>query len=122
MEIVKNSGKSVVLLVLDEASYKKAEKEGVNLEDLGQKVSKGQQQQQKKQQQQATPPMANGAITPALQPRLCYLVKEEKGYGFSLKTIEGESSGRGDGMCVTAETEENTVVGAHKLLLLAEGK
>lgn len=121
MEIVKNSGKSVVLLVLDEASYKKAEKEGVNLEDLGQKVSKG-QQQQKKQQQQATPPMANGAITPALQPRLCYLVKEEKGYGFSLKTIEGESSGRGDGMYVTAETEENTVVGAHKPLLLAEGK
>uniref|UniRef100_A0A493TNA7 PDZ domain containing 1 n=1 Tax=Anas platyrhynchos platyrhynchos TaxID=8840 RepID=A0A493TNA7_ANAPP len=90
VEIVKNSGKSVVLLVLDEASYKKAEKEGVNLEDLGQKVSKGQQQQQKKQQQQATPPMANGAITPALQPRLCYLVKEEKGYGFSLKTIEGK--------------------------------
>uniref|UniRef100_A0A8B9ZJR6 PDZ domain containing 1 n=1 Tax=Anas platyrhynchos TaxID=8839 RepID=A0A8B9ZJR6_ANAPL len=62
VEIVKNSGKSVVLLVLDEASYKKAEKEGVNLEDLGQK---------------ATPPMANGAITP-------------KGYGFSLKTIEGK--------------------------------
>lgn len=116
---MKNSGKSVVLLVLDEASYKKAEKEGVNLEDLGQKVSKGQQQ---KKQQQATPPMANGAITPAPQPRLCYLVKEEKGYGFSLKTIEGESSGRGDGIYVTAETEENTVVGAHELLLLAEGK
>lgn len=116
---MKNSGKSVVLLVLDEASYKKAEKEGVNLEDLGQKVSKGQQQ---KKQQQATTPMANGAITPAPQPRLCYLVKEEKGYGFSLKTIEGESSGRGDGIYVTAETEENTVVGAHELLLLAEGK
>ncbi|NXK49670.1 NHRF3 protein, partial [Chauna torquata] len=88
VEIVKNSGNSVVFLVLDEASYKKAEKEGVNLEELGQKVSTGQQQEQ--QEQQSTLPMANGAITAVPQPRLCYLVKEEKGYGFSLKTTEGK--------------------------------
>ncbi|NXC39511.1 NHRF3 protein, partial [Penelope pileata] len=85
VEIVKNSGNSVVLLVLDEASYNKAEKEGVNLEELGQKVSKGQQKEQ-----QSTLPMANGAIAAVPQPRLCYLVKEEKGYGFSLKTTEGK--------------------------------
>ncbi|XP_052559666.1 Na(+)/H(+) exchange regulatory cofactor NHE-RF3 [Tympanuchus pallidicinctus] len=84
VEIVKNSGNSVVFLVLDEASYKNAEKEGANLEELGQKVSKG------KKKQQSTQPMANGAITAVPQPRLCYLVKEEKGYGFSLKTTEGQ--------------------------------
>ncbi|NXJ90657.1 NHRF3 protein, partial [Corythaixoides concolor] len=85
VEIVKNSGNSVVLLVLDDASYQKAEKEGVNLEELGQKVSTEQQQEQ-----QSPPPMANGAITAVPQPRLCYLVKEEKSYGFSLKTTEGQ--------------------------------
>ncbi|KFO89301.1 Na(+)/H(+) exchange regulatory cofactor NHE-RF3, partial [Buceros rhinoceros silvestris] len=85
VEIVKNSGNSVVLLVLDDASYQKAEKEGVNLEELGQKVSTGQQQEQ-----QSPPAVANGAITAVPQPRLCYLVKEEKGYGFSLKTTVGQ--------------------------------
>ncbi|XP_021258342.1 Na(+)/H(+) exchange regulatory cofactor NHE-RF3 [Numida meleagris] len=85
VEIVKNSGNSVVFLVLDEASYKKAEKEGANLEELGRKVSKG-----KKKEKQPTLPVANGAITAVPQPRLCYLVKEEKGYGFSLKTTEGQ--------------------------------
>uniref|UniRef100_A0A8C6NAQ4 Uncharacterized protein n=1 Tax=Melopsittacus undulatus TaxID=13146 RepID=A0A8C6NAQ4_MELUD len=85
VEIVKNSGNSVVLLVLDDASYQKAEKEGLNLEELGQNVLTGQQQEQ-----QSPPSMVNGAITTVPQPRLCYLVKEEKGYGFSLKTTEGQ--------------------------------
>ncbi|NWU92599.1 NHRF3 protein, partial [Upupa epops] len=85
VEIVKNSGNSVVLLVLDGASYLKAEKEGVNLEELGQKLSTGQQQEQ-----QSPPPMTNGAVTGVPQPRLCYLVKEENGYGFSLKTTKGQ--------------------------------
>lgn len=112
VEIVKNSGNSVVFLVLDEASYKKAEKEGANLEELGQKVSKG-----KKKQQQSTRPIANGAITAVPQPRLYYLVKEEKGYGFSLKTTEGESLGRTDDIHMTA-----TAGGRKGLLLLTEGK
>lgn len=128
MEIVKNSGNSVVLLVLDGASYQKAEEEGVNLEEVGQKVSTGQQEQQ------SPPTMANGAITAVPQPRLCYLVKEEKGYGFSLKTTEGESLGEemwGEGyiyiiytriyIYMTAGTEATTgPTGTHKMLLLIE--
>ncbi|NXH22939.1 NHRF3 protein, partial [Bucco capensis] len=88
VEIIKNSGNSVVFLVLDDISYQKAEKEGVNFKELCQKVLSG--QQQKQQEQQSPPPMANGAITAVPQPRLCYLVKEDKGYGFSLKTTEGK--------------------------------
>ncbi|NWT72151.1 NHRF3 protein, partial [Prunella himalayana] len=81
VEMVRNSGNSVVLLVLDDASYEKAQKEGVNLEGLGQKASTGQQQEQQ------CPPSTATAVP---QPRLCYLVKEETGYGFSLKSTEGQ--------------------------------
>ncbi|KFV85319.1 Na(+)/H(+) exchange regulatory cofactor NHE-RF3, partial [Struthio camelus australis] len=88
VEIIKSSGNSVVFLVLDEASYLKARKEGVNLEELGQKAST---EQQKEQQEKQFPPLrANGAIAAAPQPRLCYLVKEGNSYGFSLKTTEGQ--------------------------------
>ncbi|XP_013805623.2 Na(+)/H(+) exchange regulatory cofactor NHE-RF3 [Apteryx mantelli] len=86
VEIIKKSGNSVVFFVLDEASYQKARKEGVNLEELGQKASTEQQQEQ----QQSPPLRANGVINAAPQPRLCYLVKERNGYGFSLKTTEGQ--------------------------------
>ncbi|NWX86452.1 NHRF3 protein, partial [Nothoprocta ornata] len=85
VEIIKKSGNSVVFFVLDEASYQKARKEGVNLEELGQKVSTELQQEQ-----QSPPLKANGDVASAPQPRLCYLVKESSGYGFSLKTTEGQ--------------------------------
>ncbi|XP_039239286.1 Na(+)/H(+) exchange regulatory cofactor NHE-RF3 isoform X2 [Pipra filicauda] len=84
VELIKNSGNSVVLLVLDDTSYHKAQKEGVNLEELGQKASTGQQQEQ------SPPSTANRGTSAVPQPRLCYLAKEEKGYGFSLKTTEGQ--------------------------------
>ncbi|NXF01317.1 NHRF3 protein, partial [Smithornis capensis] len=84
VESIRNSGNSVVLLVLDDTSYQKAQKEGVNLEELEQKTSTGQQQEES--------PLStvNRETTAVPQPRLCYLVKEEKGYGFSLKTTEGQ--------------------------------
>ncbi|NWT31171.1 NHRF3 protein, partial [Cardinalis cardinalis] len=81
VEMVRNSGNSVVLLVLDDASYEKAQKEGVNLEGLGQKTFTSQQQEQQCPPSTATAPP---------QPRLCYLVREETGYGFSLKSTEGQ--------------------------------
>ncbi|XP_058275317.1 Na(+)/H(+) exchange regulatory cofactor NHE-RF3 isoform X3 [Hirundo rustica] len=83
VEIVRNSGNSVVLLVLDDASYEKALKERVNLEELGQNASTGQQQEQ-----QCPTSTANRGTTAVPQPRLCYLVKEKTGYGFSLKSTE----------------------------------
>ncbi|NWV84201.1 NHRF3 protein, partial [Dasyornis broadbenti] len=85
VEIIKSSGNSIILLVLDNASYEKAQKEGVNLEELGQKAPPGQQQEQ-----QCPPSMANRGTAAVPQPRLCYLVKEETGYGFSLKSTEGQ--------------------------------
>ncbi|NWV34758.1 NHRF3 protein, partial [Grantiella picta] len=85
VEIIRSSGNSVVLLVLDDPSYEKALKEGVNLEELGQKASTGQQQEQ-----HCSPSMANRGTAAAPQPRLCYLVKEETGYGFSLKSTGGQ--------------------------------
>lgn len=95
MEIAKKSGNSVVFLVLDDASYEKAQKEGVNLEELGQKSSTGQEQEQ-----QCPPSMADRGTAAVPQPRLCYLVKEETGYGFSLKSTEGESLERRNWICV----------------------
>uniref|UniRef100_A0A8C5TAI2 PDZ domain containing 1 n=1 Tax=Malurus cyaneus samueli TaxID=2593467 RepID=A0A8C5TAI2_9PASS len=85
VEIIKSSGNSMVLLVLDDASYQKAQKEGVNLEELGQKAPTGQQQEQ-----HCPLSTANRGTAAIPQPRLCYLVKEETGYGFSLKSTEGQ--------------------------------
>ncbi|KAG6925493.1 PDZ domain containing 1, partial [Chelydra serpentina] len=82
VEMVKRSGNSVTVLILDEASYEKAEKEGVNFEELGQK--------QTTQQQKEQPPVTNGVTAPVPQPRLCYLVKERNSYDFSLKTTVGQ--------------------------------
>ncbi|XP_037762156.1 Na(+)/H(+) exchange regulatory cofactor NHE-RF3 isoform X1 [Chelonia mydas] len=82
VEMVKRSGNSVTVLILDEASYEKAEKEGVNFEELGHK--------QTTQQQKEQLPVMNGVTAPVPQPRLCYLVKERNSYNFSLKTTTGQ--------------------------------
>lgn len=79
-----NSADPVVFLVLDEHSYKKAEKEGVNFEKLNQKTQS--------QPAEPPPPVMNGVPYLVPQPHLCYLVKELNSYGFSLKTTAGEKN------------------------------
>ncbi|XP_030059617.1 Na(+)/H(+) exchange regulatory cofactor NHE-RF3 isoform X2 [Microcaecilia unicolor] len=76
VELIKTSGNSVSLLVLDEASYENEKKREKNLSELKPNQSTGQS-------------MMNGVTSSNLQPRLCYLMKEKNTYGFSLKTTQG---------------------------------
>nr|XP_033796981.1 Na(+)/H(+) exchange regulatory cofactor NHE-RF3 [Geotrypetes seraphini]XP_033796982.1 Na(+)/H(+) exchange regulatory cofactor NHE-RF3 [Geotrypetes seraphini] len=76
VELIKASGNSVTLLILDEASYENAKKRGQNLSEL-------------KPNHSTCQSMMNGVASSKLQPRLCYLMKEKNTYGFSLKTIQG---------------------------------
>lgn len=69
---MRNSGASVTFHILDEASYKQAKAQGVNL-------SKPQ-----------SAPVANGVTKQAPKPKLCYLVKSSSEYGFSLRSVKGE--------------------------------
>ncbi|XP_069746569.1 Na(+)/H(+) exchange regulatory cofactor NHE-RF3-like isoform X2 [Narcine bancroftii] len=77
VELIKKSGTSVSLTVLDGDSYVKAKEQG---SDLLQLSSAG-----------PTPerPILNGVGGTTLRPKLCFLVKQDQGFGFSLKTIEG---------------------------------
>ena len=70
--MVRNSGATVTFHILDEASYKQAKEQGINLSDPH------------------NPPVANGVAKHALKPKLCYLVKSSSGYGFSLRSVKGE--------------------------------
>ncbi|XP_029434211.1 Na(+)/H(+) exchange regulatory cofactor NHE-RF3 [Rhinatrema bivittatum] len=76
VELIKASGNSVNLLVLDEASYENAKKRGDKLSELD-------------LNQPARQPVMNGGTSFIPQPRLCYLTKEKNTYGFSLKTTQG---------------------------------
>lgn len=77
---------SVEFLVLDEKSYESAQKEGTDLESLGQKS-------ETQHPLEYSPPAMNGEPAAVPQPRLCYLTKdEENSYGFSLKTTAGENN------------------------------
>ncbi|XP_062982843.1 Na(+)/H(+) exchange regulatory cofactor NHE-RF3 [Elgaria multicarinata webbii] len=83
-ELVRKSVNSVVFLVLDDKSYENAQKEGVCLQELGQKSAT--------QQHAEHPPLVrNAQSAPVPQLRLCYLVKERNSYGFSLKTSAGQN-------------------------------
>ncbi|KAK2507827.1 hypothetical protein MC885_004103 [Smutsia gigantea] len=83
VDLVRKSGNSVTLLVLDGDSYEKAMRKRVDLKELG-------QSQKELSLSKKLPPVMNGGPQTWAQPRLCYLVKEGSSYGFSLKTIQGK--------------------------------
>lgn len=70
--MVRNSGSSVILHVLDQHSYKQAKAGGTNLSDP-----------------QSHPTM-NGTVRTDPKLKLCFLEKAKSGYGFSLKSKQGE--------------------------------
>lgn len=72
VDMVRSSGASVTFHILDAASYVQAKEKGVNLSNP-----------------QSTS-VANGVPKPALKPKLCYLVKSNSDYGFSLRSVKGE--------------------------------
>ncbi|KAE8299207.1 Na(+)/H(+) exchange regulatory cofactor NHE-RF3 [Larimichthys crocea] len=72
VDIVRNSGASVTFHILDEASYKQAKAQGVNL--LSNKST----------------PVVNGVDKDDPKLKLCYLVNSSSGFGFSLRSVKGE--------------------------------
>uniref|UniRef100_A0A8D2D156 PDZ domain-containing protein n=1 Tax=Sciurus vulgaris TaxID=55149 RepID=A0A8D2D156_SCIVU len=84
VDLVRKSGNSVTLLVLDGDSYEKAIKKRVDLKELGQS------QKELGSNAKKLAPVMNGAVETWTHPRLCYLVKEGNSYGFSLKTVQGK--------------------------------
>ncbi|XP_078402173.1 Na(+)/H(+) exchange regulatory cofactor NHE-RF3 [Cetorhinus maximus] len=77
VELIKKSGNSVTLLVLDDASYTHAKKQGIDIAELSSPNPAPVQ------------PVMNGVSEKTPQPKLCYLVKQPSGFGFSLQTIQG---------------------------------
>lgn len=69
---MRNSGASVTFHILDEASYKQAKAQGVNL--LSNKST----------------PVVNGVDKDDPKLKLCYLVNSSSGFGFSLRSVKGE--------------------------------
>ncbi|KAL4664627.1 hypothetical protein H8957_012962 [Semnopithecus entellus] len=84
VDLVRKSGNSVTLLVLDGDSYEKAMKTQVDLKELGQS------QKEQGLSDNTLSPVMNGGVQTWTQPRLCYLVKQGGSYGFSLKTVQGK--------------------------------
>ncbi|XP_006172811.2 Na(+)/H(+) exchange regulatory cofactor NHE-RF3 isoform X1 [Camelus ferus] len=83
VDLVRKSGNSVTLLVLDGDSYEKAVKQQVDLKELS-------QSQESSLSDKKPLSVMNGGAPTWAEPRLCYLVKEGTSYGFSLKTVQGK--------------------------------
>ncbi|XP_007948272.1 Na(+)/H(+) exchange regulatory cofactor NHE-RF3 [Orycteropus afer afer] len=83
VDLVRKSGNSVTLLVLDGKSYERAIKKQVDLKELG-------QNQEPSLSDKELPLVRNDGAETWTQPRLCYLLKEGNSYGFSLKTVQGK--------------------------------
>ncbi|KAJ8253184.1 hypothetical protein GJAV_G00210040 [Gymnothorax javanicus] len=77
VNMVKSSGNTVTFHILDKSSYKQAKAAGVDLSNPHPRPA------------QALPVM-NGVAGLTPKPRLCFLVKAQSGYGFSLKTAQAE--------------------------------
>ncbi|XP_069492112.1 Na(+)/H(+) exchange regulatory cofactor NHE-RF3 isoform X2 [Ambystoma mexicanum] len=120
VELIKASGNSVILLVLDEAAYVNAKKKGINLENLDQNQparpaatapAPAPAPARPAAPAPAPPPTPSPApnkVTVSVQkPRLCYLEKDKKGYGFSLKTSQGKN-----GLFITALATEGSALRA----------
>uniref|UniRef100_A0A2K5DYP3 PDZ domain containing 1 n=1 Tax=Aotus nancymaae TaxID=37293 RepID=A0A2K5DYP3_AOTNA len=84
VDLVRKSGNSVTLLVLDGDSYEKAVNTLVDLKELGQSRN------EQSLSDNTLSPVMNGGVQTRTQPRLCYLMKEGGSYGFSLKTVQGQ--------------------------------
>ncbi|XP_054471006.1 Na(+)/H(+) exchange regulatory cofactor NHE-RF3 [Anoplopoma fimbria] len=77
VDMVRNSGASVTFHILDEASYNQAKATGVNLSEPQTSLC-------------LATPVANGVDKLAPKAKLCYLVKSSSGYGFSIRSVNGE--------------------------------
>ncbi|XP_069058727.1 Na(+)/H(+) exchange regulatory cofactor NHE-RF3 [Pleurodeles waltl] len=110
VELIKASGNSVNLFVLDAVSYENAKKKGENLENLNQNQPARVPETVATTNQVTTLetiPTTNQVTTSAQKPRICYLVKNKKGYGFSLKTTQGQK-----GLFLTALAPEGVALKA----------
>lgn len=101
VDLVRRSGNSVTLLVLDGDSYEKAIKKQVDLKELDQSPKEPALNDKK------PAPVVNGRMETCAQARVCYLVKEGNSFGFSLKTVHG-----GKGVFVTDVTPQGVAMKA----------
>ncbi|XP_041933783.1 Na(+)/H(+) exchange regulatory cofactor NHE-RF3 isoform X2 [Alosa sapidissima] len=72
-DLVRKSGMSVTFHVLSEAAYKQAKEEGWDLAEIPRQIA------------------VNGVAGSSSKPKLCYLTKSTAGFGFSLKSVKGQS-------------------------------